>query len=112
MTGLTLPGMIEDPAYIAGSDISPSPALGPLASSRRSLHSFDNFTEIRFSTPETETKAPVSDVASIKFRAGLILTPEMSERCLQAISEKPTGAFNPVPIAVPPRFTSVIRLVD
>ena len=29
MTGLTLPGMIDEPAWRAGSRISPSPASGP-----------------------------------------------------------------------------------
>lgn len=37
MTGLTLAGMIEDPACLSGSRISPRPARGPEDSRRRSL---------------------------------------------------------------------------
>ena len=37
MTGLTLPGIIEDPGCTGGSWSSPSPHLGPEASQRRSL---------------------------------------------------------------------------
>ena len=69
ITGLTLPGMIEEPACIAGRLISPSPARGPLDSRRRSLQVFESFTATRFSTPESCTKAPQSCVASIRFGA-------------------------------------------
>src|SRR5437868_6533587 len=41
ITGLTLPGMIEDPACIGGRLISPRPARGPLDKSRRSLQLLD-----------------------------------------------------------------------
>ena len=51
ITGLTLPGMIDDPAWRGGSTISPKPACGPEDSSRRSLQIFDSFTAARFSTP-------------------------------------------------------------
>ena len=40
MTGLTLPGMIEDPGCSAGRLISASPARGPEASRIRSLEIF------------------------------------------------------------------------
>ena len=36
-TGLTLPGMIDEPACSSGRSSSPSPAAGPLASRRMSL---------------------------------------------------------------------------
>ena len=37
ITGLTLPGMIDEPACNAGSTSSPSPAAGPEAIQRMSL---------------------------------------------------------------------------
>ena len=37
ITGLTLPGMIDEPACRGGSLMSPKPACGPLDSRRRSL---------------------------------------------------------------------------
>ena len=43
-TGLTLPGMIDDPACSSGSSSSASPADGPLASSRMSLAIFVSAT--------------------------------------------------------------------
>ena len=43
MTGLTLAGMIELPACIAGRLISFSPARGPELSRRKSLQIFDSF---------------------------------------------------------------------
>ena len=42
MTGLTLPGMIEEPGCLAGRLISRSPQRGPEDSSRRSLQTFDS----------------------------------------------------------------------
>ena len=46
ITGLTLPGMIEEPAWTAGRRISPKPARGPEDSRRRSLQIFDSLTAI------------------------------------------------------------------
>ncbi|MNC46257.1 hypothetical protein D3C75_952670 [compost metagenome] len=59
ITGLTLPGMIEDPACTAGSLSSPSPPAGPLASRRRSPEIFSRFTEAAFSRPETSTNTSI-----------------------------------------------------
>ena len=52
ITGLTLPGMMLDPACIGGRLISPKPARGPEDSSRRSLQIFDSLIATRFSAPE------------------------------------------------------------
>ena len=43
-TGLTLAGMIEDPACSSGRLISPSPVRGPEDSSRRSLQTIPSLT--------------------------------------------------------------------
>ena len=70
MTGLTLPGMMLEPACTAGRLISLKPARGPEDSSRRSLQIFDSFTATRLSTPDSWTKAPASWVASTRSRRG------------------------------------------
>ena len=51
MTGLTLPGMMEDPGWTSGSAISPIPARGPDPSQRRSLHIFIRLTATVLSAP-------------------------------------------------------------
>ncbi len=66
ITGLTLPGMIDEPACTAGSVISPMPARGPDDRSRRSLQILESLTAMRLSTPESWTKDPASCVASIR----------------------------------------------
>src|SRR6478672_6749475 len=43
ITGLTLPGMIDDPGCFGGRLISLRPHRGPDESSRRSLHTFESF---------------------------------------------------------------------
>ena len=84
ITGLTLPGMIDEPAWRAGRRISPNPACGPLDSSRRSLQVFDSLVATRLSTPDSCTKAPVSCVASMRLAACLSGTPVCSARYWQA----------------------------
>ena len=42
MTGLTLPGMIEEPGCLGGRLISRRPQRGPDDSSRRSLQTFES----------------------------------------------------------------------
>src|SRR3954463_7263840 len=42
ITGLTLPGMIDEPACLGGNLMSPKPACGPLDSRRRSLQVLDS----------------------------------------------------------------------
>ena len=55
ITGLTLPGMIEEPGCICGRLISWKPQRGPEASIRRSLQILVSFADVRFSTPDKST---------------------------------------------------------
>ena len=55
ITGLTLAGMMEDPAWRSGNLISPSPARGPEDSRRRSLQILDSFTARRLIAACIET---------------------------------------------------------
>ncbi|GAQ68277.1 hypothetical protein SsS58_08736 [Streptomyces scabiei] len=108
ITGLTLPGMIDEPACTGGRLISLSPARGPEESSRRSLHVFDSFTATRLSTPDICTNAPQSCVASTRLAAVTSGSPVISARCRRADSAYPAGALRPVPMAVAPRLISWI----
>ena len=51
-TGLTLPGMIDEPGCSAGRLISASPARGPEASRIRSLEIFASLIATLFSADE------------------------------------------------------------
>src|SRR5205814_527813 len=42
ITGLTFPGIIDDPGCVAGMEISPTPQRGPDASQRMSLAIFES----------------------------------------------------------------------
>ena len=80
ITGLTLPGMIDEPACRAGRLISPKPARGPDESRRRSLQIFESLTATRLSTPESCTNAPQSWVASTRSGAVTSGMPVISRR--------------------------------
>ena len=82
MTGLTFPGMIDDPGWRGGRLISLSPQRGPDESRRRSLQIFDSFTARRLRADEFMMKAPVSLVASIMLAALVRGRPVISRRCL------------------------------
>ena len=69
MTGLTLPGMIEDPACRSGRWISPRPPSGPEDRSRRSVATFSRFDARAFRMPLTSTKTSQFWVASTRFSA-------------------------------------------
>ena len=82
----TLPGMIDEPACTGGRLISFNPARGPEESSRRSLHTLDNFTATRLSTPERWTNWPTSWVASTRSVANTSGSPVSAPRSEQATS--------------------------
>ena len=101
--GLTLPGMIELPGSFSGSASSPSPERGPLPSSRRSLAILVMPTATVVSMPATSTI--VSLVASASNLLGALThgTPPVSSASAATNAcANPSGAFSPVPTAVPP----------
>ncbi len=57
ITGLTLPGMIEEPFWSSGRKSSPMPARGPEPISARSPAILVSETAITFSAPESSTSA-------------------------------------------------------
>ena len=64
ITGLILPGIIEDPFCIGGRLISPNPVRGPLDSRRRSLHILERLTAQVFNVLEIVTNPSRFSVAS------------------------------------------------
>src|SRR5262245_9662994 len=64
-TGLTLPGMIDEPGWIAGRLISARPARGPEVSRMRSLAILESLTAVLFKAEEYTTKPCCSHVAAI-----------------------------------------------
>src|SRR5207344_489595 len=69
MTGLTFPGMIEEPGCLAGRLISRRPQRGPEESRRRSLQTLESLMARLFMHEEYKTKAWASCVASMRFSA-------------------------------------------
>jgi hypothetical protein len=69
ITGLTLPGMIEDPGCMGGRLISLRPQRGPEDIQRRSLQILDICTAARFMVADIWAKAPAFWVASTRLRA-------------------------------------------
>ena len=53
ITGFTLPGIIDEPAWVGFNFISPIPTCGPELISLRSLDIFDKFAAKVFKIPET-----------------------------------------------------------
>mmetsp|Transcript_36472 Transcript_36472/g.89976 ORF Transcript_36472/g.89976 Transcript_36472/m.89976 type:complete len:266 (+) Transcript_36472:2262-3059(+) len=104
ITGLILPGMMDDPGAMGGRLISPNPQRGPEASRRRSLHVLDSLTLTRRSMPLKRRNAPVDDVASMKSSGDLRGRPVMADRCSMAHDANCSSAQMPVPMAVPPRL--------
>lgn len=111
ITGFTLPGMIDDPAWRGGSWISASPARGPLASRRRSLAILPKCSAVRLITLESMTKSLTSEVAPTGSAAGRMGRPVMVARWRAASSRKRTSAQMPVPIAVPAKVHHAERFM-
>ena len=106
-TGLTLPGMIDEPACSSGSSSSASPADGPLASRRMSLAIFVSATAMPRSPADASASAPCPPWWTI----GLARRPQRQpglggERGDRPPAANAGGALMPVPTAVPPSGSS------
>src|SRR5476651_2645306 len=71
ITGLTLPGMIEEPGCRPSSSISPRPANGPEFIQRRSLAIFIKDTAVVLSCPETATAVSWEPISANRFLPGV-----------------------------------------
>ena len=102
MTGLTLPGMIEEPGCSASSSISPRPANGPEFIQRRSLAIFISDTAVAFNWPETATAVSWEPISANRFLPGVNFTPVKRLSCWLKRLANSGCALTPVPTAVPP----------
>ncbi len=102
ITGLTLPGMIEEPFCSSGRKISPMPTRGPEPISARSLAILVSETAITFSAPESSTSASRLPCASKGPRARATSSPVSDDSVARTVSANCGCVFRPVPVAVPP----------
>ena len=101
-TGLTLPGMIDDPGCNAGSSISPRPASGPEFIQRRSLAIFINATASALSWPDSSTRSSCAARPSNLLPADSNFVFASDDSALAIAPPKRRSALMPVPMAVPP----------
>ncbi len=106
ITGLTLPGMIDEPGCTAGSSISPIPARGPEPSQRISLAIFSRLTAIVFSAPLAATTPSIALCAWKWLSVSTTSKPARSLRTAQTRPANSRCVLIPVPTAVPPSATS------
>mmetsp|Transcript_564 Transcript_564/g.1512 ORF Transcript_564/g.1512 Transcript_564/m.1512 type:complete len:273 (-) Transcript_564:293-1111(-) len=104
--GFTLPGMMDEPGSLAGSEISPRPLRGPEASIRTSLPTFMRLTASCRSAPDVSTRASWAASASNLFSAVRNGSPVSFATFAATRTSNPRGAFSPVPTAVPPLASS------
>ncbi len=106
ITGLTFPGMIEDPGWTGGINISPIPHLGPLPSHLISFAIFIRLTARVLREPLASTTASLEPWASKWLSASLNLF-FVALLSLFATNLANLGCvFIPVPTAVPPIASS------
>ena len=92
ITGLTLPGMIEEPFCSSGRNSSPMPARGPEPISARSFAIFVSETAITFSAPDSSTSASRFACASNGSSGGEICSPLASRELRRARAPRTPGA--------------------
>ncbi|MNS94008.1 hypothetical protein D3C72_1282090 [compost metagenome] len=105
--GLTLPGMIDEPGSFSGRASSPRPERGPEPRKRMSLAILNSEAATVLIAPWLKTMASWAARASNLFGAVVKGRPVMAAICSATFSAKPTGAFRPVPTAVPPWASSI-----
>ena len=101
-TGLTLPGMIEEPFCSSGRKISPIPARGPEPISARSLAILVSDTAITFSAPDSSTSASRLPCASNGSSGARISSPVSAASISRTRAANSGWVLSPVPVAVPP----------
>ena len=100
--GFTLPGMMEDPGSFSGRLSSPSPERGPEARKRTSLAILKRSPARAARLPWKCARAPWLASPSNRLSAVRKGRPVSSATRAAKPSAKPSGAFSPVPTAVPP----------
>ena len=102
ITGLTLPGMIDEPFCSSGRKSSDSPARGPEPISRRSFAIFVSETATTLSAPEASTRPSRAACDSNGSAGAEIGSPVASCRSSRTLAANSAWVLSPVPVAVPP----------
>ena len=102
ITGLTLPGMIDEPFCSSGRKISPRPARGPEPIQRRSLEILVSDTATVFSAPDAATRPSRLACASNGSAGGRISRPVSATSRARTRAANSGCVLRPVPVAVPP----------
>ena len=102
ITGLTLPGMIEEPFCSSGRISSPSPARGPEPIQRMSFAIFVSEAATTLSAPEVSISASRLACASKWSSGAAIGSREASASRVRTRWANSGCVFSPVPVAVPP----------
>ena len=102
MTGLTLPGMIDEPFWSSGRKISARPARGPEPMSRRSFAIFVSETATVLRAPDVSTRASRAACASNGSAGAEIVRPVSFVSLARTRSANSGCVLSPVPTAVPP----------
>ena len=102
ITGLTLPGMIEEPFWSSGSTISASPARGPDPISARSLAILSSETATVLSAPDSSTSASRLPCASKGSAGSEMSSPVSALSFSRTLAANSGWVLRPVPVAVPP----------
>ena len=102
ITGLTLPGMIDEPFCSSGRNSSPMPARGPEPISARSLAILVSETAITFSAPDSSTSASRLACASNGSSGARTSRPSSDASRSRTFAANSGCVLSPVPVAVPP----------
>ncbi len=102
ITGLTLPGMIDEPFCNSGMMISEIPARGPDPIQRRSLAILVSDTATDLSAPEASTRPSRLAWASNGSAGAMISRPESATSRARTRAANSGCVLRPLPTAVPP----------
>ena len=102
ITGLTLPGMIEEPFCSSGRKSSPMPERGPEPISAMSPAILVSDTAITFSAPDSSTSASRLPCASNGSSGAEMVSPVSAASFSRTFAANSGWVFRPVPVAVPP----------
>ena len=102
MTGLTLPGMIEEPFWSSGRKISPRPQRGPEPIHARSLAIFVSDTATILRAADASTRPSRLAWASNGSAGAEIFSPVSDAMMSRTIFANFLWVLSPVPVAVPP----------
>ncbi len=102
ITGLTFPGMIEEPFWSSGRKISASPARGPEPRKRRSFAIFVSETATTLSAAEASTRPSRAAIDSNASAGGEIVRPVSAASRARTRAANSGWVLSPVPTAVPP----------